>query len=174
MKRCPSCSLNYSDDTLEFCLQDGIRLVGAASNIETPTAMRPENFAPSKEATVSLPFKPKPAVPENKTENELQTNQPADLLKEISGAQNNKVLEIAPVVIALAHNWWQWIYLDNQYYYSFTAYFFSANFLMWLLLLAGGAAIALVSLKRNTNKAFAILSLVILAINLLLFLVPRR
>ena len=89
-------------------------------------------------------------------------------------SEPNKILEISPLVIALAHNWWQWVYLNNQYYYSFGSYVFSANFLMWLLLLATGGIIGLISLKKNQNKSFAIAGLVILAINLLLFLVPKR
>jgi hypothetical protein len=83
-------------------------------------------------------------------------------------------LELAPVVIALAHNWWQWLYLEKQYYSSFMDYFFSANFLMWLLLLAAGIGISLYSIKRSERKGFAYTGLVIFAINLILFLVPRR
>jgi hypothetical protein len=83
-------------------------------------------------------------------------------------------LEIAPIVIALALNWWQWIYLNNQYYSSFSSYVLSANFLMWLLLLTTGTALSLFAVKRCKNKRFAFASLVILSVNLILFLVPRR
>jgi len=74
----------------------------------------------------------------------------------------------------LAHNWWQWIYLNNQYYSSLSSYVLSANFLMWLLLLAAGATVSLFAVKRCKDKGFAFVSLVVLSINLILFLVPRR
>jgi len=37
MKRCPKCSFVYADSTLDFCLEDGSRLVGAAATEEAPT-----------------------------------------------------------------------------------------------------------------------------------------
>jgi hypothetical protein len=45
---------------------------------------------------------------------------------------------------------------------------------MWLLLLITGGATGLLAVKYGRNKGFAYTSLVILAINLLLFLVPKR
>ena len=82
--------------------------------------------------------------------------------------------EYASIAIALAHNWWQWLYLEKQYVSSILDYIFSANFLMWLVLLVSGTAISLFVVRRSDRKIFGILSLVILAINLILFLVPRR
>lgn len=38
MKTCPACRTQYSDDTLQFCLQDGTPLVGGPSG-ETPTVV---------------------------------------------------------------------------------------------------------------------------------------
>lgn len=38
MKICPACQTQYSDDTLQFCLQDGTPLVGP-SDVETPTVV---------------------------------------------------------------------------------------------------------------------------------------
>jgi len=76
--------------------------------------------------------------------------------------------------VALAHNWWQWVYLEKQYVYSLTDYLLSANFVMWLLLLACGILSGLYGLKRSKNRSYALIGLVVLAINLILFLVPRR
>jgi hypothetical protein len=95
-------------------------------------------------------------------------------LKEKVALQGFKDLEIPPIVVSLSHNWWQWVYLNNQYYSSFSSYVFSANFLMWLLLLVGSAVVGLLAVKLCRNKGFVYTSLVILAINLLLFLVPER
>lgn len=174
MKRCPSCKLNYSDETLEFCLHDGNRLIPSVNaKTETPTVTFPNNPA-ATEKTAQLPFSHPAGAVGLKGADSLQTKPQADLLTEKVFGQTGRVLDIAPVVISLAHNWWQWIYLNNQYYSSFWVYVFSANFLMWLLLLAVGTAISLFALKRSPNKAFAIISLVILAVNLLLFLVPKR
>jgi hypothetical protein len=175
MKRCPKCSIEYFDHTLEFCLEDGMRLVSARSfETETPTVTKSNKPNPSTEKTVNLPFSNPAKTLELGGANDLQTIPQTDLLKERVAQQSNKVLEIAPIIIALAHNWWQWIYLNNQYYSSLSSYVLSANFLMWLLLLTASAAVSLLSLKRCKDKRLAFASLVILSINLILFLVPRR
>jgi hypothetical protein len=132
------------------------------------------------EETVNLPFNaptkgsPMQQQQQQPRDTNFQKNEQTNFLTEKVVQQGNKVLEIAPIVIALAHNWWQWIYLENQYYSSFASYILSANFLMWLLFLAAGASLGLFALKRGQNKGFAISSLVILSVNLLLFLVPKR
>lgn len=41
MKRCPQCSRNYYDDTLNFCLEDGASLVDTADSDVPPTAIFP-------------------------------------------------------------------------------------------------------------------------------------
>ena len=184
MKLCPKCNLNYSDDTLEYCLEDGTRLI-FRDLPETPTLVRPNTTNVADVPTINLPLV-------NQEQN-IHTNQLSEAAtasvgvaaeetslanlsdeRTAASAPSSKILEIAPVVVSLAHNWWQWVYLNNQYYYSFGSYVLSANFLMWLLLLAAGAVLGLFVLKRGSNKSFAILGLVILAINLLLFLVPKR
>ncbi|MDQ3041790.1 MAG: hypothetical protein M3R11_05350 [Acidobacteriota bacterium] len=71
--------------------------------------------------------------------NRVEPTPQKTLIKDKVTEQSNSVLELAPFVIALAHNWWQWIYLNNQYYSSFSTYVLSANFIMWLLLLTTGA-----------------------------------
>jgi len=165
MKRCPKCNADYYDNMLEFCLEDGTRLT-SLSGAPATVAQPPRQTASE---TVSMPLSPKPQQQEVET----------IVAKSIAPVENttfsqNKILEIAPAVIALAHNWWQWLYLEKQYYSSFMEYVFSANFLMWLLLLVAGVTISLYSIKRSERKGFAYTGLVILAINLILFLVPRR
>jgi hypothetical protein len=39
MKRCPECSRVYADETLNFCLDDGARLVYDNGGVEAPTAI---------------------------------------------------------------------------------------------------------------------------------------
>ncbi|MGI9037040.1 MAG: hypothetical protein ACR2GD_13525 [Pyrinomonadaceae bacterium] len=176
MKRCPKCNLNYPDETLEFCLEDGTRLISenrVDEEIQTVTRSNAPGSTTAK--TVSLPFSTPGAVSHLPTGNaQIKTPAPTSALKERAVEKSNQALEIAPLVVALAHNWWQWIYLNNQYYSSFTTYVLSANFLMWLLLLAAGAVLGLLAVKRVGDKRFAIAGLVILAVNLILFLVPKR
>jgi len=85
-----------------------------------------------------------------------------------------QLLELSPIVLALLHNWWQWVCLEKSYVYSWADYLLSANFLMWLLLLGFGAAAGVYSVKRSSNRPIGIIGLVTLAINLILFLVPRK
>ena len=171
MKRCPKCNADYFDNMLEFCLEDGMRLSFASQSagvtIPTthptpPTIQQPGPLVTShSEETVVMQ---RPGLPETA----------AGLKNEAEQPQTAKILETAPIVLALAHNWWQWIYLDKTYVYSITDYIVSANFLMWLLLLGSGAAVSLLAVKHSKNKTLGIISLVALAINLILFLVPRR
>ena len=197
MKRCPKCHLDYIDNSLEFCLEDGSRLlaISAVPVKEIPTYSRQP--AATDEKTVSFnnpppetaaataaqqPFLRVAGRPASNLPNQLR---PEDLKQVEAGGQDlstpeaisrqaGKALEIAPIFLSLAHNWWQWIYLNDQYYPLLAAFLLSANFLMWLLLLATGAAAGLLALKFGRNKGFAYAGLVILAINLLLFLVPKR
>jgi hypothetical protein len=181
MKRCPKCNLDYFDNMLEFCLEDGARLV-SFPNTQTagPPFTHSNPAPPAAEQTVVLtpPNRTEkaqfetPGLFKNKSAPDESENQ--ILLKENVAVPSLKVLEIAPIVLSLAHNWWQWLYLNNQYYPSVASFLLSANFLMWLLLLVAGAAAGLLAVRYSRHKGFAYTSLVILAINLLLFLVPRR
>jgi hypothetical protein len=182
MKRCPTCNIDYFDEMLEFCLDDGAKLVSmSGSASETPTVTRSNRQNQTANETVALSSTKAPELFELNDANreiEAKSTSPveasaANPLKEKVTSQSYKVLEIAPVIVSLAHNWWQWVYLHNQYYYTFTSYVFSANFLMWLLLLVAGASVGLLALRLCRNKSFAYTGLVILAINLLLFLVPK-
>lgn len=47
MKQCPECKLTYGDETLNFCLEDGTRLIWIAAADDSPTAV----FPASGEAT---------------------------------------------------------------------------------------------------------------------------
>lgn len=173
MKSCPKCNRSF-ENSLDFCLEDGSRLTllsDPATNVTTES--KPLNTA---QATVAYPI-----TPVRNAANELAKGAEVETVvakKEILGvdavSRSNVVFEYAAVAIALAHNWWQWLYLEKQYYSSFFDYVFSANFLMWLLLLVGGAMVSLFVIRKSSSKTFGVVSLVILAINLLLFLVPRR
>jgi hypothetical protein len=185
MKHCPKCNFNYADETLEFCLEDGSRLINLASkSTEIPTKTFNDSTA-STEKTVNLPFSNEAeflklhAAGNIKSMNaaavtDADVAAPTDSIDKTGNFQNHKIVEISAVTISLIHNWWQWLYLNNQYYSSFSSYVLSANFLMWLLLLAIGTAIGLYGLKHNQNKTLPIIGLVILSINLLLFLVPKH
>lgn len=167
MKRCPKCNVDYFDNVLEFCLEDGTRLIADPSVVtkeRLPNTINAETVA-FERGRMPMGFQGA-AVPDTVKEIIPET---------ISQSPSvSKTLEVAPIVLALAHNWWQWLYLENQYVSSIASYILSANFLMWLVLLAGGVGVSLMALKKLRNKAFAYISLVILAINLILFLVPRR
>ncbi len=162
---------------LEFCLEDGARLASlpdTAGAVKAVTQANPPR--PTAAETVSLPFAGVPKtleVPGPSGEVETVVAK-TDMIIPAAPSQTYAVLENAPIVLALAHNWWQWLYLEDQYVSSIASYIFSANFLMWLLLLAAGVAVSLFAVKRSERKIVAYISLVILAINLILFLVPRR
>ncbi len=166
MKSCPRCNAEYFDNQLEFCLDDGTRLrAGAPAHERTSVLDRTgpaEAFGgplyKSQETVVIGPKKEAgPAVPQD-----------------FVTANATGLSENAALVLALLHNWWQWIYIEKVYISSYTEFLLSANFLMWLLLLSAGAAVSIYSIKVSKNKTLAIISLVTLAINLILFLVPRR
>ncbi len=174
MKQCPSCKFVYADDTLEFCLEDGSRLVAAPERqTETPNVFATKKSS-TTEKTLNLPFTEPPATVEFRGAKNLQNPGESPLAKDSSIKGNYKAIEISSITAALAHNWWQWVYLNNQYYSTFSAYVLSANFLVWLLLLAIGTGIGLYAVKRVPNKIVPIIGLVVLAVNLILFVVPKR
>ncbi len=110
MKRCPNCNIEYFDITLEFCLEDGTRLVPIRSfETETSTVTQANKTNPSTDKTVHLPFSSPAKTLEFSGGNSVHTNPQTDLIKEKVAQQSNSVLEIAPLVIALVHNWWRWI-----------------------------------------------------------------
>ncbi|MBC7900354.1 MAG: hypothetical protein H7070_09915 [Saprospiraceae bacterium] len=179
MKRCPKCSIDYFDNLLEFCLDDGTKLVPLSSTaIGSTPVTKPNPAAPTIAGSSPFPFSASPKTlefrPTGETETVVHKANKIDLTEPMPIPQRVEILETVPIVLALAHNWWQWLYLEKEYVSSIASYLISANFLMWLLLLIGGVAISLLALKKSERKTFAYTSLVILAINLILFLVPRR
>ena len=172
MKRCPQCNTDYFDNMLEFCLDDGTRLISVSSAARTAETDR-EAIATAETEVFSTP-----ATFKGQEIRELGRSEPTVIRSQLPTASektvDTRVLEFAPIVLALAHNWWQWLYVNEQYIPSIPAFLISANFIMWLVLLAAGIAVSIYALKQNANKPFAYTSLVILAINLILFLVPRR
>ena len=167
MKRCPQCNADYFDNMLEYCLEDGAKLFTATEpNIATSTREQPTAFKPVGPLASTTS---EPTVVIRKTEDAATEPE-----KSAPHERTSQGVAMVPMVIALAHNWWQWVYLEKQYVYSITDYLLSANFILWLILLAGGVLSGLYAFKHSKNKTFALTGLVILAINLILFLVPRR
>lgn len=166
MKCCPKCKVEYLDTTLEFCLEDGTRLVLSA------------NQNPSTAETAVLNDFPKQLPIELETSKEtILQNKDTDKfsnIKEKVTYQGFKIIEVAPIVLSLTHNYWQWLYLNKTAYYDTIGFLTSSQFVVWLILLMLGAIASFVALKFGKNKGFAIASLVILAINLLLSIVPNK
>lgn len=173
MKRCPKCSREYDDNTLEFCLEDGARLLLQTGSSPSPTIAIPYPPRSSSIETVNLPNQNIPPTVEiSNAKPTVQSK--GEALKKTVVSKSFKVLETLPIIISLAHNYWQWLYVNNQGGSDLAGFITSAHFLIWLLLLLTGAIFSLLAIKYCQNKGFAYTSVVILAINLILFLVPRR
>lgn len=183
MKRCPNCNADYYDNMLEFCLEDGTRLTAAPYSAAATTPLVTKTAEPPID--ILSPLSPLSPMTERKSEETIVLpgkDKPADTIFNnsddagitASSSAPARVIEKAPIVLALAHNWWQWLYLEKSYVYSVTDFLLSANFLMWLLLLAVGTAAGIYSVRNSKNKGFAIIGLVALAVNLILYIVPRR
>lgn len=169
MKRCPTCNADYTDNTLEFCLEDGSRLTFASDERGPATAP-----SPTAADTIAFGFSQGPAPMGPAAAGEVETVVAKTNAIMPAVESKSAILETVPIVIALAHNWWQWLYLEGQYVSSIASYIFSANFLMWLLLLIAGIVVGIWAVRQSERKTIAYASLVMLAINLILFLVPRR
>ncbi len=166
MKKCPKCLQNYSDKSLDFCLEDGMRLMSAevALNLAQQTQAK----------TLVLPTLTNQIDSPNKTEVlTYESNIPASI-KEKAIQKGYKTLEISTVIFALSHNYWQWLYVDKPDFANLLSFLISTNFILWFFLLVFGTTTSLGALKYCQNKGFPIVSLVTLAINLILFIVPRR
>lgn len=178
MKRCPKCRLDYFDQMLEFCLEDGAKLVTIT---ERSTAAKTEvlNTAQNSVETVfTNNFAELPqTVQANdlmKTEASAANETKADSLKRKAVEKGYRTLELGSLIAALAHNWWQWLYVDRQNYGSVSAFLFSADFVIWFTLLLAGTVAGLLTLKYSRHKTFAYFGLVVLAINFILLIVPRK
>jgi hypothetical protein len=178
MKRCPTCQVEYFDEMLEFCLEDGAKLnvVGdRATAAETKVFDRNQNrietmfYERGGEVPQTVEVKNPATI--NQTANQTETTVS---LKEKAVEKGSRALEIGTLVLALAHNWWQWLYVDRQNYGTISNFLFSAEFLIWILMLFAGAICGLLTLKFSRKKDLGYAGLIILAINFLLLLVPRR
>ena len=178
MKQCPKCQKTYYDETLAFCLDDGSKLKRIDRiNRETLTAT---SFKPKVEITQAETVqlnRPTENNYSNLSGSKLNVNKDVSFKKE-NFKQNAvystyKFLEISPIVLALAHNYWQWLYLYKQPVYEISAFLSSYNFLIWLFLLLSGLMFGIFSLKYSKSKGFAITALVVLAIDVILSIVPK-
>lgn len=178
MKRCPQCQVDYFDQMLEFCVEDGAKLVTVN---DRPTAAQTEVLNTAQNSVETFFFKDQSELPQTVAAGDAETykqNSPnptqVSSLKEKAVEKGYRALEIAALVFALAHNWWQWLYVDRQNYGSASNFLLSIEFLVWILLLAAGATAGLLSLKLSRQKTLAYAGLVILAVNFLLLIVPRK
>jgi hypothetical protein len=178
MKKCPQCQADYFDEQLEFCLEDGAKLTFVRS---TATAADTKVFNTAQNSVATAFFDQRAEVPQTVDANPAAKTSasPLDETKLTSLRQNAvetgyQALEIGTLVIALANNWLQWLYIERQSYGTFTNFIFSVEFLFWLLLLFAGAAAGLLTLKLSRTKTLAYVGLIILAINFVLLLVPKK
>jgi hypothetical protein len=173
MKRCPKCNLEYDDNTLEFCLEDGSRLFSEHGKTLPQTVVMPRS---TLDATIETAGLHNQNIPKTVDMSNVKSTvqEKGQVLKQTVVHQSFKVLEILPIIISLAHNYWQWLYVNNQPSSDIMSFIISVHFLVWLILLIAGAILSIVAIKYCQNKGFAYTSLVILAINFILFLVPRR
>ena len=178
MKQCPKCQIKYYDETLAFCLDDGSKLKKIDRiNSETLTAT---SFKPKNEITQAetVQFnKPAEHNYPDLTGANIIVNKGSSLKKENfkrnAVHSTHKFLEISPIVLALAHNFWQWLYLYKEPVYEVSSFLISYNFLVWLFLLLSGLMFGIFSLKYSKSKGFAITALVVMAINVILSIVPK-
>lgn len=175
MKRCPKCSTDYFDNMLDFCLDDGERLLLLKQKKEDFKQISSTQAEP-----LALDNNFNPAVFVHKdTKTDLQIDWQDDLQNKPEGIKQKvtlqwlKALEMVPIILALAHNYWQWLYLARKSYYDFSSFFLSADFLIWLVLLITAGVFGIISLKYSKRKGFAVTALVVLAINVILSIVPK-
>lgn len=167
MKRCPKCSADYFDNMLEFCIEDGARLTFATQTAAATAPLKHRTSASESTAGPIERLSQETVVVPN-----IKGLSVAD--QQAEPGRTARLIEVVPIFFALAHNWWQWLYLEKTYISSITDFLISANFLMWLLLLVAGTVSGVYTVKYSRNKTIGIISLVALAVNLILFLVPRR
>lgn len=189
---CPKCGRRYTDAAFEFCLEDGARLMQAAADepetqvgapvtfrsktfeIVPPTLKRDSNLSDWESRQNQETFFGQPIEKNAQT---VQTENAQDFVdKTASPAQQtiarfveNKAAAIAAIGLALAHNYWQWLYVARANGFEFS------TVAVWFLLLVCAAAISVAVLRFNrAGRSLAIVGLVMLAVNLLLYLVPKR
>lgn len=170
MKKCPQCNSEYFDNMLDYCLEDGTRLSAVTKNSEAKTAERaasPLTNPPQAKTVFMSPDKTQVAGAAPKIETVLRSDFPnqiqtkSDKLKTTLTDKMYQVLEFAPIILALAHNYWQWLYLTKQSSAPLSDFLISYQFLIWFLLLISSAAFGIISLKYGRSKSFAVIALVI-------------
>jgi len=151
------------------------RLITQGTSPQQTVAIRDSGFVSGTSSieTVNLPQATIPQTIEIGAAKSTIQNK-GEAIKQTVVHQSFKVLEISPIVLSLAHNYWQWLYVSNQSSAGILDFITSVHFLLWLLLLLTASVVSLVGIKYSQNKGFAYTSLVILAINFILFLVPKR
>ena len=112
MKHCPSCKINYSDDTMEFCLEDGTRL-SSLSGSQMPTV----SFSEIEAQTVVRNPPPNPLrfeVPPQTTPNWAQ-NQTAQAQSPPKSNTTFAVLLTAIAMLALfGLGFGAWLYFGRE------------------------------------------------------------
>ena len=182
MKKCPKCSSEYFDNMLDYCLEDGTRLTTVTKNLGQRTSQHAASplTSPTQAETVVIASDQThrqtaaaevETVLRNDLNNQIQTK--SEKLKTSLTDKWYQVLEFAPIILALTHNYWQWLYLAKQSSYQFSDFLLSHQFLIWFLLLISGAVFGIISLKYGRTKSFAVTALIVLAINVLLSVVPK-
>lgn len=178
MKKCPKCQAEYFDEMLEFCLEDGVKLTVVKSATTTADTKILDTAQNSIETAFFRGGSETPKILETQkagnTNSLLADETKLTSLKQIAVEKGYRTLEIGTLILALAHNWLQWLYIDRQSYGSLSNFLFSAEFLIWLFLLSAGAVAGFLTIKFSRNKALGYAGLVILAINFLLLIVPRK
>lgn len=163
---------------LEFCLEDGAKLAVVGSRA---TATETKAFNTDQKSVETMFFDAAAKIPKTLEMNDaaaVNAPRPAATetvsLKQKTVETGSRALEVGTLVLALAGNWLQWLYIERQSYGTLTNFLFSPEFLIWLVLLFGGAAAGLLTLKFSRTKALAYAGLVVLAVNFLLLLVPKK
>ena len=97
MKSCPNCKIDYLDNTLEFCLKNGTRLVSPGNQNSTRS-----ETAVLHDFSKHLQFEFK-----NSKETILQNKETGTLahIKDKVTPQGFKIIEVALIVPVLAHNY---------------------------------------------------------------------
>ena len=182
MKRCPKCSSQYFDNMLDFCLEDGSKLLVVSEVLDRKPlrAVPPSTKSPTQADTL---FIPQNGAITNPIDAEVETTQRSNFKSQLQ-IKSEKIktsltekwflfLKFTPMVLAIAHNYWQWLYLAPKSSSPLSDFLLSYQFLIWFLLLISGAVFGIISLKYGKSKSFAITALIILAINALLSIVPK-
>lgn len=184
MKSCPKCKSVFFDETLEFCMEDGSPLVlTSPEKEEVPTVIKNKSDFAVAEKTLEFSEQNQPLtnyLHEAKNTRQIEINPTVKIeekltnFKEKVSYQGLRTIEVLPIILALANNYWQWLYLNRTNYEDTLSFLISVNFIVWFSLLVFGSISCFIAIKYGKNRGFAITALVILAINLLLSIVPLK